>query len=120
MNANNKIKLIKFTSFISRTANINDSYETLLTDNTGINLFISEDKSFIIYENSKLPLSYVRTVYIGDPKAESTKADIKLAQRDVSMRVIYRIKERDLVFIYYHDGIKYKFSHIAFSNRDFK
>ena len=89
-------------------------------DNTKIDLFIAEDKSFIIYEKNRFPLSYVRTVYFGDPKAESTKADIRLAQRDVSMRIIYRVKERDLSIILYHDGESYKFSHITFSNREFR
>jgi hypothetical protein len=116
---NNKMKLIKFTSGLSRTANIYDNNMSLL-DNTGIDLFVSEDKSFIIYEKNRFPLNYIKTVYIGDPYAESTKAPIRLAQRDVSMRIIYRIKERDLTFIYYHDGINYKFSHITFSNREFR
>ena len=89
-------------------------------DNTNYDLYIAEDKSFIIYEKTKLPLTFIRVVYIGDPDAESTKAPMRLAQRDVSMRVIYRVKERDLTMIYYHDGSGYKFSHITFSNRDYR
>ena len=116
----NKMKLIKFTSGLSRTANIQDSYYPSLLDNTGIDLLISEDKSFIIYEKTRFPLNYIKTVYIGDPNAESTKAPMRLAQRDVSMRIIYRVKERDLNIIYYHDGNNYKFSHITFSNREFR
>jgi len=117
---NNKIKFYKFLSGIPRTANIDDGYNYMLLDNTSIDLLIAEDKSFIIYEKTKLPLSFVKVVYIGDPNAESTKAPIKLVQRDVSMQVIYRVKERDLCMIYFHDGKNYKFSHITFSNREFR
>ena len=117
---NNKIKLYKFSSGLSRTSNYFDMGAATLLDNTNCDLYIAEDKSFIIYEKTKLPLTFIRVVYIGDPDAESTKAPMRLAQRDVSMRVIYRVKERDLTMIYYHDGSGYKFSHITFSNRDYR
>lgn len=117
---NNKIRLYKFTSGLQRKANLEDNYRTNVLENTGDNLYLSEDKSFIIHENSRFPLNYIKTVYFGDPRAESTKAYMRLAQRDVSVRVIYRVKERDLSMIYYHNGQQYVFSHIAFSNREYR
>jgi len=117
---NNKIKLYRFTSGLQRKANLEVGYTTNILEHTGDNLYISEDKSFIIHENATFPLNYIKTVYFGDPKAESTKAYFRLAQRDVSVRVIYRVKERDLTMIYYHDGKQYVFSHITFSNREYR
>jgi len=113
----NRIKLLKFKESRPRTM---DSSCGLITDYLLDELLISEDKTFIIHNKTRFPLTYIKTIKFGDPLAMSTKADIILAQRDVSIFIVYRTEGRDLTIVSLFDGQKYKFDHIKFSNREYR
>mgnify|MGYP003334961335 CR=1 FL=1 len=83
-------------------------------------ILLAEDCSYMIHNNVRFPLTFVRTVKFGDPTVESSKAYMKLAQRDVSMYIMYRTENRDFTIVKIHDGTDYKFDHIKFHNLEFR
>ena len=83
-------------------------------------LFLSKNKDYFIINKNKFPLKYIRTVYFGTPKVYATNSDDKLAGRDVSMRVIYQSEFQDFILIYFHNGDKYIFDSLQFSNREYR
>ena len=92
-----------------------------LIDNiTGKKIFLSKENNFLIYENSKLLLEYIDTIYIGSPNVFSSIADITLAGRDVQKIIKYRTEGRDFNIVFYYINGKYTFSHINFSNAIYK
>ncbi len=98
-----------------------DNLLTFIEKYNGIKkLYLSKENNFIIYENSKLLLEYIDTIYIGAPEVYSLIADVTLAGRDVQKIIKYRTEGRDLNIIFYFDNGKYNFSHIKFSNFEFK
>ncbi len=92
---------------------------TSITDNRK-KLVLSDDNSYIIYENSKLPLEYISTDKFGKPNVLSQVADIPVAGRDIIKVIKYRTEGRDLNIFFVFDGKVYKFDHIKFSNMEYK
>ncbi len=83
-------------------------------------LYLSKENNFIIYENSKLLLEYIDTIYIGAPDVYSSIADVTLAGRDVQKIIKYRTEGRDFNIVFYYINGKYMFSHIKFSNFEYR
>ncbi len=83
-------------------------------------LLLALDNSYIIYENSKLPLEYISTDKFGKPNVFSIVADISVAGRDIIKIIKYRTEGRDLNIVFICDGKEYKFDHIKFSNMEFR
>jgi hypothetical protein len=83
-------------------------------------LLISDDNSYIIYENTKLPLEYISSDKFGKPNVLSQVADIPVAGRDIIKIIKYRTEGRDLNIVFIYDEKVYKFDHIKFSNMEFR
>ena len=83
-------------------------------------LILAPDNSYIIYENSKLPLEYISSDKFGKPNVFSQIADIPVAGRDIIKIIKYRTEGRDLLIIFVYDEKIYKFDHIKFSNMEFR
>ena len=90
------------------------------TTNNQKKLILAPDNSYIIYENSKLPLEYISSDKFGKPNVFSQIADIPVAGRDIIKIIKYRTEGRDLLIIFVYDEKIYKFDHIKFSNMEFK
>ena len=85
----------------------------------GKTLGISEENTYIYYEKQKIPMEYIDTYYLGTPNVLSMVADCEVAGRDKTKWIKYRVEGRDLNIVFVHDGSKYAFSHIGFSNFTF-
>ncbi len=92
---------------------------TSITDNRK-KLVLSDDNSYIIYENSKLPLEYISTDKFGKPNVLSQVADIPVAGRDIIKVIKYRTEGRDLNILFVCEGRVCKFEGIKFSNMEYK
>ena len=112
------MKLIKLTAGRLRNEDFNNI--PLIDYDRTKQLLLAEDCSYMIHNNTRFPLTFVRAVKFGDPTVESSKAYMKLAQRDVSMYIIYRTENRDFTIVKLHDGKDYKFNHIKFHNLEFR
>ncbi len=99
--------------------NQNGSVDYDFRTNKSTQLFVSQDKSYFVLNNTKYPLKYVRTVKFGIPKVFATNSDDKLAGRDVSIHEIYRSAFSDFILIYYYEKNSYRFDRIKFSNKDY-
>jgi hypothetical protein len=84
-------------------------------------LYLDRNSNFILFENSRLPLEYINTLFIGEPNVFNVVSDdIPVVGRDVTKIIKYRVEGRDLNIIFYYQDGKYKFNHIKFSNRTYK
>ncbi len=83
-------------------------------------LKLDKDNKYIIYEGVQLQIEYISTEKIGKPNMYSKIDDINVAGRDVLKTIKYRVEGRDLNIVFLYDENIYKFSHIQFSNYQFK